>query len=208
MKTGAVIAAAGMSTRMKAFKPMLELAGTTAIRKAISSFRSKGIHEIVVVIGHNAAILKEHVSSEGVVCLMNDKYKTTDMFYSAKIGLDYIKDRCDRVFFLPGDVPLFSPDSLNIMMRSMSTGKCSILLPTHNGIKGHPILINSAVIPALSDYKGNGGLKGAIERFGGKIRTIELEDAGMTFDADYPEDYEQLKAYARRHMDDTDPFNM
>ena len=37
MKTGAVVLAAGLSSRMKSFKPMLPLAGSTVIKTAIST---------------------------------------------------------------------------------------------------------------------------------------------------------------------------
>ena len=201
MKTGAVIAAAGLSSRMKAFKPMLELGGSTMIRTAISSLKSAGVSEIVVITGRNAGMLEDHVLSAGVTCLFNSRYRTTDMFCSAKIGLDYIKDQCGRVFFLPGDVPLFSKESLFSMQKNMNHTGCGILLPLHDGVPGHPILIDCKAIPSLTDYKGNGGLKGAVESFSGVKETIRLDDIGITLDADFPEDYERLKKYAGRRTD-------
>lgn len=204
MKTGAVIVAAGMSSRMKAFKPLLALCGSTMIGTAISSLQSTGIHEIAVVTGHEAEKLEKYLSPSGVTCLYNDKHETTDMFYSAKIGLNYLKDRCDRVFFLPGDVPLFSRQSIGVMQNDMNCSSCKILQPIHDGKLGHPILIDSSVIQSLLDYKGSGGLKGAIDTFDGLKSTIELDDIGMTLDADRPEDYEKLKTYVRGRPDDTD----
>ena len=194
MKTGAVIAAAGMSSRMKAFKPMLPLGNSTIIETEISSFNSAGVREIVVVTGNNSEMLKKHIMSGGVTCIFNDRYRTTDMFCSAKIGLNYIKDRCDRVFFLPVDVPLFSKESLSFMQEYMNGSKCKILSPIHEGILGHPILIDNSAIQDLLDYEGNGGLKGAVDSFNGLKETIQIDDFGMTIDADYPEDYEKLKA--------------
>lgn len=204
MKTSAVIAAAGMSSRMKAYKPMLPLCGSTIIKTVISTLRSGGVDEIVVVTGHNAGMLREHLAQTGVSCLFNDRYQTTDMFCSAKIGLAYMQDRCDRVFFLPGDVPLFSSESLHVMQEYMTRRGCEILLPTHDGKPGHPILIGQHAIAPLLGYQGNGGLKGAIDSFEGAKAAIPLPDAGMTMDADTPEDYDRLKAYARRRWDDTD----
>lgn len=204
MKTGAVIVAAGMSSRMKTFKPMLKLRDSTIIKTAIFSLQLAGVGEIVVVTGNNSGILTEHLSPTGVTCLYNSQYETTEMFDSAKIGLNYLKDRCDRIFFLPGDVPLFSGRSLASMADQMSHSGCKILMPVHGGKMGHPILINSGAVPFLIDYRGSGGLKGAIDSFGGSKETIQLDDVGMTLDADWPEDYERLKDYAGRHRNDTD----
>lgn len=208
MKTGAVVAAAGMSSRMKAFKPLLELGGSTMIGTAVASLQSAGIGEIAVITGNKAEELEKYLSATGVTCLYNDQYETTDMLYSAQIGLAYLKARCDRTFFLPGDVPLFSRQSLVWMMNDMDRSRCEILLPVHDGITGHPILIDSRAIPSLLRYKGDGGLKGAIDSFEGGKRTIELDDIGMTMDADRPEDYERLKEYDRRRADDAGTADM
>ena len=204
MKTGAVIVAAGMSSRMKAFKPMLSLQGSTIIKTAIASLKSAGVGDIAVVIGNNAELLSEHLSPTGVTCLFNPNYETTEMFDSAKTGLNYLKNRCGRVFFLPGDVPLFLKRSLMLMEADMDRSGREILMPMHGGKAGHPILIDSRAIPFLVSYEGDGGLKGAIDRFPGLKGTIQLDDIGMTLDADRPEDYERLKDYAGRLRDDTD----
>ncbi len=58
MRTGAVMVAAGMSSRMKSFKPMLQLAGSTVIKTAISTLKSAKVAGIVVVTGNNAEELK------------------------------------------------------------------------------------------------------------------------------------------------------
>lgn len=204
MKTGAVIAAAGMSSRMKAFKPLLALGGSTIIGTAVDTLRSAGIGPIVVITGNGAEKLEPYLGAAGVTCLYNARYETTDMFASARIGMDYMRDRCDRMFFLPGDVPLFSRQSLERMMDDMDCSRCEIIMPVHAGVTGHPILIASRAIPSLLRYKGGNGLKGAIDGFEGGKETIELDDIGMTMDADWPEDYEKLKEYDRRRAHDTD----
>ena len=62
MKTGAVIAAAGLSSRMGAFKPMLEIGDTTAVRRIIAVLRSVGADPVVLVTGHRAEALEAHVA--------------------------------------------------------------------------------------------------------------------------------------------------
>lgn len=183
---------------MKAFKPLLVLCGSTIIGTAVASLKSAGIDEIAVITGNQSEKLDAYLSGAGVTCLHNAKYETTDMFCSAKIGLRYLENRCDRVFFLPGDVPLFSQQSLVSMLDEMDRGGCEILLPVRGDKMGHPILIGCGAIPSLLRYEGNGGLKGAIEHFAGIKKAIELDDPGMTLDADRPEDYERLKEYAER----------
>lgn len=200
MRTGAVIVAAGMSSRMKAFKPLLALGSSTIIGTAIATLRSAGVEDIVTVTGHESEKLEEYLSALDVTCLYNENYQSTDMLYSAKMGLNYLKDKCGRVFFLPADAPLFSKQSLASMSKRMDFSDIHILSPVHAGKMGHPILIDSGAIPYLAGYEGIDGLKGAIERYSGKKELIELDDFGMTLDADRPEDYELLKTVWRRNV--------
>ena len=119
------------------------------------------------------------------------------MYYSACMGLNHIRDKTGRVFFLPCDVPLFSRQSLVAMMEYMDRSSCSILIPAHRGEKGHPVLIKNDAIPQIVSHKGEGGLGGAIEAFIGIKDVIELPDAGITMDADNPDDYKRLQCYAK-----------
>ncbi|MGI6644128.1 MAG: NTP transferase domain-containing protein [Bacillota bacterium] len=197
MTTGAVMVAAGMSSRMKSFKPMLQLAGSTVIKTAISTLKSAKVSRIVVVTGNNAEELRRHVSDPKVACVHNKDYATTDMFYSACLGLSSIKDRADRVFFLPADVPLFSLRSLLAMMDHMDDRDCDVLVPTYRGERGHPVLLKSKAIPEIASFQGEGGLRGALDFYSGPKEFLELPDLGTVLDADRPEDYQVLKRYAK-----------
>jgi len=201
VKSGAVIAAAGMSSRMNDFKPMLPLSGTTLIGREIKTLKLAGVSPIVVISGKFAERLKEYLTGLDVVCLFNENYEHTDMFYSACMGFEYIRDKVGQFFFLPADVPLFSKQSLNTMMEQMSFSECDILLPQRCGRQGHPILIKSSAVPAVLSCNGENGLRGAIQEYKGPKEAIELPDIGMTLDADSPQDYELMKLL----VDDTIP---
>jgi CTP:molybdopterin cytidylyltransferase MocA len=192
-KVGAVIVAAGMSSRMKDFKPLLPLTGSTLIGRAIHTLKVAGVSPIVVITGKSADRLKEYLTQFDVICLYNSNYEHTDMFDSAGMGLEYIKDQAERIFFLPADVPLFSEQSLAAMIEQMEISGCDILLPQRCGRQGHPILLKSSAVPALLSYDGGNGLKGAIQVYDGEKETMELPDIGMTMDADQPSDYELMK---------------
>ena len=49
MQTGALIVAAGKSSRMGDFKPMLQLGSISIAQRVINNFRQAGISKIVVV---------------------------------------------------------------------------------------------------------------------------------------------------------------
>lgn len=193
---GAVVVAAGLSSRMKDFKPMLPLGDSTVIRTLIAGLRGAGVSAILVVTGHNADRLREHLSGLDIEFADNKDYATTDMLCSAGIGLSFMKEKASRLFFLPGDIPLFSPSSLRLMMKTMDESGSRLVLPACNGRKGHPILIDSRAIPDLLTYHGGMGLKGAIAALGKSAEVLEVDDPGILLDADQPEDYRRLLQYA------------
>lgn len=188
MKTGAVIVAAGMSTRMNCFKPMLKLGNTTIVERVITTMKQAGIDPIVVVTGNQADMLEKHISHMGVVCVRNQRYVETQMFDSAKIGFMYIQNLCDRFFFSPVDVPLFSVNTLQRLMECEGPVVC----PLYNKIQGHPILISSQLISEIIIYKGSDGLDGAIFHCEIPISRVPVNDEGVIYDTDTPEDYRLL----------------
>jgi len=111
MKVGAVITAAGMSSRMGDFKPMLSIGSISVAQRVIATLQQAGVFQIVVVTGYNADVLEKHLAKSGVIFLRNEDYKNTEMFDSACIGLNYLKNKCNRVLFTPVDIPLFRADT-------------------------------------------------------------------------------------------------
>lgn len=190
MNYGAVIVAAGLSSRMGDFKPLLQIGSRSVVQHVISAFRRAGIEQIVVVTGHNAAALEAHLADSGVTFLHNEHYRTTQMFDSTKIGLSYMMDRCDRVFFTPVDIPLFTAQTI----RNLMDCPAPLAAPFCAGKQGHPLLISSSLIDVLLNDNGDGGLKGAIARAGLPVTHVDVDDPGVLHDADTPEEFQTLIA--------------
>lgn len=196
MQTGAVIVAAGMSSRMGDFKPMLNIGSISIAQRVVATLQQAGAERIVMVTGYNATQLERHLAGLGLVFLRNENYAHSQMFDSAKIGLSYLKDKCDRILFTPVDIPLFT----SATVRSLLDSGAKLACPVCEGKDGHPILIDSSLVGALLSDSGKGGLRGAISRCGQPMARIEVEDAGILHDADTPEDYRALLSYHNQQL--------
>jgi molybdate transport repressor ModE-like protein len=196
MQTGAVIVAAGMSSRIHSFKPMLKIGSITMIQRIIQTFEQAGVYPIVLITGNNADILEKHVAKKNVICLRNENYQHTEMFDSAKIGLSYLADKCDRILFTPTDIPLFTKDTIVKLLNT----EAKLASPVFEGRKGHPLLIHTSLLSHILEYNGNQGLKGAICETGYERELVEVEDRGILFDADKEEDYEELLEYHNKQI--------
>ena len=118
------------------------------------------------------------------------------MFDSAKIGLEYLKDKCDGILFTPVDIPLFTASTVSALMDCGARLVC----PVCEGRRGHPILIGTELVDTILAYCGEGGLGGAIEHCGAEMTEIAVEDSGILHDADTPEDYRALLSYHNRQL--------
>lgn len=188
MQTGALIVAAGMSSRMGDFKPMLNIGSISIAQRIVANFRQAGVDKIVMITGFNATPLERHLAGNGIVFLRNENYETSQMFDSAKIGLEYLKDKVDIILFSPVDIPLFSSTTVEKLIQSDTKLAC----PVCEGEDGHPIRIASSLVDIILSYSGGGGLKGALASCGEEMQRIPVDDPGILHDADTPEDYSNL----------------
>jgi CTP:molybdopterin cytidylyltransferase MocA len=172
---------------MGEFKPLLPFRaslGGTVIGTVVSTLRSAGIEagNIVVVTGREAGRL-EAALEPGVRCVHNASYASTPMFASVRLGLAEARRRAERIFFTPADVPLFTKETLLRLLRS----EANIVVPTHFGSPGHPVLLDARVVPKILEYP-EGTLREALAACGPEDR-VEVPDPGVLIDADTPSDY-------------------
>lgn len=196
MQTSALIVAAGMSSRMGDFKPMLNIGAISIAQRIVATLRQAGVNKIVMVTGYNAAALEKHLANNGIIFLRNENYETTQMFDSAKIGLDYLKDKCDRILFTPVDIPLFTAATVSSIIASEAELAC----PVCDGETGHPIMVATNLVDTILQDSGENGMKGALSRCGAEMQLIPVEDKGILHDADTPEDYESLLKYHNKQF--------
>jgi molybdate transport repressor ModE-like protein len=191
---GAVIIAAGLSSRMGKFKPMLPVNKTSFIKCIIDTIRAAGIATIVVVTGYHSAELEEHLSQNTVILVHNERYASTQMFDSVCIGLRKLKNICSKILIIPADVPLVSVETY----RKVLAQEADFVRPIFEGQAGHPVLLKQDMIPLILTYKGSGGLRGAVEASTRSICDLEVDDLAIIMDADTPEDYSRLVKYCSK----------
>ncbi len=200
-----LIVAAGFSSRMGSFKPLMELDGQKVIEREIATLRQGGVGEIAVVTGYRAEELREVAGGRGMTFLHNGRYAETRMFDSVRMGLRYFAEKkrtpageaLDGIYFLPVDVPLFSLFTMEWEARAFAAGGGEVYCPWYEGAPGHPLLIRCSALEELLAHNGERGLKGAYERLGERTVRLDMPDAGCVMDADTPEEFARLEAFAQ-----------
>lgn len=183
----AVILAAGLSSRMKDFKPLLPFGGTTVIQHTVSRLLEGGAEEIVLVTGFLAPEVERLFSDPRVRIVHNRDYAHSQMFDSARLGLAAAGG--EEIFLLPADLPQFDP----ALLGRLSAVQAQAVYPVCRGRNGHPLLLRREALDTVFCHDGRRGLKGALDKL--TTRTLETEDLGCLLDIDTIEDYRCLLDY-------------
>ena len=193
MRYGAVIVANGSSARMEQFRQM-KLGDMSIAERVIVNFRRAGITDIVMVTGSDAAQIEKELREFGVQCIGNENFENPEMFDLARLGLEYLRGRCDRIFFTPVDVPFFTDTTVSEEMKLMeSDSSIRVVVPVCNGRGGHPLLIHEEAIPALLAYKGDRGMRGACDSLPEDcIARVIVDDEGAVARTGNTDDYRKL----------------
>lgn len=190
----AVILAAGISSRMGRFKPMLNVDGETMISRVVHGMKRVGASPIVVVTGYKSEVLTQHLAQEDVVFVHNERYYETQMLDSLVLGLEAIGPEYDRVLISPADVPLVQTETVLELLQT----KGAFVRPIFEGAVGHPVIMDLSLLPVLQAFDGQGGLRAAVEGAGVSIVDVEVTDRGTTLDGDTREEYANLLRYHRQ----------
>jgi molybdenum cofactor cytidylyltransferase len=190
-KIVALILAAGLSSRMGEFKPLLSMNGVTVVESAVNCFRQAGIADIRVVVGHQAERLMPVLQSLGVLPVLNENF-ALGMFSSVRTGLQTFASAADGFFLLPGDMPLVKSCTLEKLVKAYRETDCPIIYPTFFGRRGHPPLISHKCFQTLLSWQGPENLRLLLQQFEQDAYNVPVIDQAILFDMDTPVDYEKL----------------
>ena len=99
MRTGGLVVAAGLSSRMGAFKPMLPVGGDTLLRRGLTTLLRCGCGPVAVVTGRDRELLEASLGDLPVHCIHNADFSTSQMFDSVRLGLAWLAPRRDQGAF-------------------------------------------------------------------------------------------------------------
>lgn len=191
-KISAVIIAAGFSSRMHAFKPLLKLGDQTILERVITTFMQAGIKDIVVVLGYKQELLIPIVLKLNQKYVINESY-TEGMFTSIQTGVRALDIDSQGFFMLPVDLPLVQVTTICQMVDFFLIRPLDVLHPTTAGRKGHPPLISHKLYQMILENTDSGGLKALLNLEQNNVGYLDVGDPWILEDMDTEEDYRRLE---------------
>ena len=199
MKVNGLILAAGMSSRMGDFKPLMKINNKTMIERSIDSMLMGGSYSVTLVLGYQGERIERLLKRKGyleknVILVYNKNYELTNMIDSVKIGINNIGE-CDAFYLLPGDMPAIKANTFIKVREAMDRTRAKAVFPTMDGYKKHPPLISIGLIKDILEFNSDGGLREMWKELDSEIITVPVDDLGCNLDVDTKSQYINVCKY-------------
>jgi molybdenum cofactor cytidylyltransferase len=187
---GAVVLAAGAATRMGAPKAVLPLAGRPMVVGIIEALLAAGgFSPLIVVTGHQPDVITAALARYPVTFRHNGDYAAGEMLSSIRTGLDALAGDVAAILLVLADQPGVQPLTLQKLLGHWHTINTPLLVPTHEGRRGHPILLSACLFGEIRSLASTQTLRDVVHRHLCPAAQLPVDDPAILWDIDTPEDY-------------------
>jgi molybdenum cofactor cytidylyltransferase len=193
----AVVPAAGRSRRMGRPKLALPLGGRTILEHVIAALRQAGVEHVLVVVGPQVPELVPLAEQAGAHVVQLDD-ETSGMRETVEHGLrrleEHFQPRSDDAWLLvPADHPTLTADVVRRLAGARAAHpEHTIFVPTHDGRRGHPLLITWDHVAGIRAHPPGQGLNAYVRGQVDRTMEVPVAQPGVLGDLDTPEEYAQL----------------
>ncbi|GAB4443795.1 MAG: molybdenum cofactor cytidylyltransferase [Anaerolineae bacterium] len=190
-RVGAVVVAAGCSTRMGQPKVLLPWDRGTVIEEIVNRLRGANLSEIVVVTGHAHERVEAALAGHPVRFAYNPDYAAGEMTSSVQAGIRALSPATSACLLVLGDQPLLRGRVIWRVLNAYARGLGRIVAPSYRKRRGHPVLIDKAFWPALLALGPDGAPRDVVRANADAVHHVVVDTDWVLRDIDTPEDYER-----------------
>jgi molybdenum cofactor cytidylyltransferase len=194
---GAVVLAAGRSSRMGAHKLLLPLGGRALVTYAVAAACVSAADPVVVVLGHDAERVRAALPPARYRTVTNAAYGE-GMATSLRVGIAALPAVAGALVLL-ADQPLMTSAALDAMIAEARRLPHAIVRAAYDGRPGHPVCFPSRLFPELLAATGDEGGRSVLARHRNAVRLVQLGAPALDLDVDAPEQYEALRQVWQAH---------
>jgi molybdenum cofactor cytidylyltransferase len=196
---GAVLLAAGPSSRLGRSKQLVRVSDETLIRRTARLVLGMDLDYVTVVSGCGADLVEAELEDLPVSVVFNRDWQQ-GMGSSINCGVRFMPQGVDGVLLMVCDQWRLENDDLNRLLEAWQSDISKIYVACWDEgaafVSGPPALCPRTLIPELKSMHPNRGARQLIDRYMDIVEFVKMENAA--FDLDRPEDLERLSADTQR----------
>ena len=190
----AVILAAGQGSRFGGAKLVEAWRGQPVLHGALAAAFAAPVETIVLVTGAHAEPIEACARAfaarraDGArLRIVHAADHAQGLSASLRAGLRSLPGDATGMLLFLGDMPA-APAALGQPLADALAAGALAAAPSHQGRRGHPVAISSALFPALLTLEGDRGAAQVLAGLGERLALIETADPGALYDVDTRED--------------------
>jgi molybdenum cofactor cytidylyltransferase len=191
LKLGAIVLAAGLSSRMGVQKLLLPWKGKTVIETVVDTLIHSRVNEIVVVTGRDAEQMAISLKSKPVQIIYNPDFADGNMVTSLRSGLKALRNRVDAILMVLADQPQMMESTVKLILDEWNQFPNSLCIPSYQMHLGHPWVIPARLWDNLTSLDSHQTMRDFIRINAKEIRYVVVGTPTILKDLDTPEDYAQ-----------------
>lgn len=197
-RVAAVVLAAGASSRMGSPKPLLPIEGSNYLEHLLAKLSEVGLSPMVVVLGCRADEVRARADTGDAVLVENSAWREgmLSSIQAAVLGLGEFS-RVEALMLLPVDQPRVAVSTMRDVIQAWAGTRAPVVVPTHHGRRGHPVVFDRSTWPALLAAPADEGARSVVHGCGDAVERVAVDDPWVLVDADTPAEHDRMRRGAR-----------
>jgi molybdenum cofactor cytidylyltransferase len=190
---GAIILAAGGSSRFGQAKQLLSFQGESLVRRAVRGAIEAGCACVNVVVGNARDRIEIELRETPAVVVENPEWQR-GLGTSIRCGLRHLlcsQIELDAVVLLACDQPFVDASVIRSLIAQQENSRKPIVASSYANTLGIPALFDRACFESLLTLPDRSGAKALIESRSADVAQIEFEKGAI--DIDTPADFERIR---------------
>ena len=191
-KFGIILLAAGSSSRMGRPKQLLPYQGNSLLQRSIDVAMATKVQHIVLVLGANADTIQKHISVDGPLVVVNDKWQE-GIASSIRLGITTISaiDKAiTGVLIMLCDQPLLTHHVLLKLLATHQATNKMIVASSYGDTVGTPAYFHRLLFPYLLLLQGDTGARSLVDLHTENLAIVPFP--GGAIDIDTEDDIDKL----------------
>jgi molybdenum cofactor cytidylyltransferase len=177
-------------------KLLADIGGKPMVRRVVEAALASRARPILVVTGHQADGVQAALAGLDVTFVDNPDY-AAGLSSSLKAGIGAVPGDCDGALVVLGDMPQLAGAHLDRLIAAFAAEPvATIVLPTHAGRRGNPVLWPSDCFAEMRHLDGDAGAKRLLAVHADRVREVDLGTDAIFADVDTPAALAELRKAA------------